>query len=935
MKQLGKVLTIIALALLGMGSHIAAAQESVLWNFAGNPTDGWGSSANLISDTAGNLYGTTQNGGPSDNGTVFELSPAAGGTWTEKVLYSFLGGNVQDGQTPEGSLVLDKSGNLYGTTFAGGTNNSGSVFELSAGTGGAWTEKLLYSFSVSSETSQTGPAQPEANLIFDAEGNLYGTSSTGGTDGNGTVFELSPGTGGAWTEKILYSFTGNDIAGDYDGFDPLGGLIFDAQGNLYGTTYGGGPKGFGTAFELSPGTGGAWTEKQLWGFGAAGDGTGPACALIFDAQGNLYGTAEQGGASGNNTGAVFELSPGTGGVWTEKLLWSFAGKTTDGAQPYDALIFDAQGNLYGTTAFGGTNYNTGTGDYGGTAFELTPASGVWTETLLHNFGATSTKDGSYAIGGLLADTAGNLYGTTYAAGLDSNNGIVYEIAAAGLPAFSPIAGTYADAQNVAITSATSDATIYYTTNGTTPTTSSTKYTGPIAVSESETIEAFAVAAGYPNSAVASAAYVIEAPAATPEFSPVAGTYTSTQSVTISDNTTGATIYYTTNGTTPTASSTKYTSAISVSSTETIEAIAVATGYLNSSVASAAYTINLPAAAAPTFSPAVGTYTTIQSVTLTDATAGATIYYTTNGTTPTTSSTKYTSAISVSSTETIEAIAVATGYTNSSVASGTYTINLAAAATPVFSPAAGTYTSTQSVAITDATTGAVIYYTTNGTTPTASSTQYSGAISVSATETIEAVAVATGYSNSAVASAAYAIQVATPSYTLSASPSTLTIETGSTGSTVITLTPTGGFTGTVNFACGTLPSDVTCSFAPASLTVASAAAQTTTLTIGTTGTSTASLGRGPRGTYTPEIFVAMILLPLGLTRRMLRARKAGSPWLICLLLLATTSLGMVGMAGCGGKSSSSSNSTPPGTYSIPINVTSGGTSVPLNLSITVQ
>jgi hypothetical protein len=194
----------------------------------------------------------------------------------------------------------------------------------------------------------------------------------------------------------------------------------------------------------------------------------------------------------------------------------------------------------------------------------------------------------------------------------------------------------------------------------------------IAVSATETLKAIAVKTGFANSAVASATFTIEKPAATPVFSPVAGTYSSAQSVKITDTTAGATIYYTVNGTTPTTSSTKYTAAITVSATETIKAIAVATGLTESAVASATFAIEKPAAT-PVFSPAAGTYSTIQTVKITDTTAGATIYYTVNGTTPTTSSTKYTAAITVSATETIEAIAVATGLADSAVASATFTI----------------------------------------------------------------------------------------------------------------------------------------------------------------------------------------------------------------------------------------------------------------------
>ena len=342
---------------------------------------------------------------------------------------------------------------------------------------------------------------------------------------------------------------------------------------------------------------------------------------------------------------------------------------------------------------------------------------------------------------------------------------------APLPVFAPAAGTYTSAQSVTITDAASGATIYYTTNGTTPTTASTKYTGAIPVSADETLMAIATAANYGQSPVATAAYTINA--ASPVIAPAAGNYATAQSVTITDTTTGATIYYTTNGTTPTTASTKYTGAITVSADETIEAIATAAGYGQSAVTTAVYTIE---AAAPAISPKGGNYATQQSVTITDATTGATIYYTTNGTTPTTASTKYTGAITVASNETLEAIATAPNHSQSAVSTATYTIDQAA--TPHFSPAAGTYASAQTVTITDGTTGATIYYKTNGTTPTTSSTVYTGPITVSSNETIKAIATATGYTQSAVATAKYSIEAAEP-----AASQVITISEATSGATV--------------------------------------------------------------------------------------------------------------------------------------------------------
>lgn len=341
------------------------------------------------------------------------------------------------------------------------------------------------------------------------------------------------------------------------------------------------------------------------------------------------------------------------------------------------------------------------------------------------------------------------------------------LAAAATPTFSVATGTYTSAQTVTLADATTGAKIYYTIDGTTPTTSSTLYSAAISISATTTVKAIATASGYTTSAVASATYTINlAAAGTPTFSVTAGTYTSAQTVALADETSGAKIYYTIDGTTPTTSSTAYSAAISVATTTTIKAIATASGYTTSAVASATYTINIPTVATPTFTPAAGTYTTVQSVSIADTTSGAKIYYTTDGTTPTASSTLYASAISISATTTVKAIATASGDTTSAVASATYTINLAAAATPTFSVAAGTYASAQTVAIADATSGAKIYYTTDGTAPTASSTLYTAAISVSATTTIRAIATASGYSTSAIATALYTIGTGTAAPTIS-------------------------------------------------------------------------------------------------------------------------------------------------------------------------
>jgi hypothetical protein len=498
------------------------------------------------------------------------------------------------------------------------------------------------------------------------------------------------------------------------------------------------------------------------------------------------------------------------------------------------------------------------------------------------------------------------------------------------PIFSPAGGTYTSAQSVTISDATSGATIYYTNDGTTPTTSSAAYTGPIAVSSTETLEAFAVITGG-TSTVVSASYTINLlpVVATPTFSPAGGTYTSAQSVTISDATSGATIYYTTNGTTPTASSAAYTGPITVSSTETLKAIAAATGYDDSAVASAAYNVTPPTrASTPTFSPPAGTYTSAQSVTISDATSGATIYYTTDGTTPGTSSAVYTGPITVSSMETLEAIGVATGDTDSAVASAVYTISssLPSVATPTFSPAAGTYTSAQSVTISDATAGATIYFTTNGITPGTSSTRYTVPIAVSATETLEAIAIAAGDTNSAVASAAYTIATL-PNFTLGASPASLTVDSGDQGAVTLSVTPVNGFDSAVSFACSGLPAGATCSFAPATVTPAGAAA-TTQLTI-SAGAQSSALQTGYRP-FLPFTALAVTVCFFGW-----RKRRSWHHWL--LLVVACTGLGL--LSGCGGSSGGGGTSpTPPPTSTtstVTVTATCGALQGTATITLTVN
>ena len=338
--------------------------------------------------------------------------------WNEKVLLNF---NGVDGQGPQAGPIFDAGGNLYGTSSAGGAYGYGTVFELSPVQGGGWTQTILYSFKYG-----TDGAYPGTGLTFDAAGNLYGTTGLGGTYNWGTVFELSPNSGGGWKYTLVYSFSN-----DPDAAGPGSSLVMGADGNLYGTGIGGIyctqiEGGCGTVFELSLTEGGGWTDKVLHSFGNGSDGRFPSSGLglIFDAAGNLYGTTSWGGTNFcdvlpyESCGTVFELSPTAGGSWTETVLYNFVQNGTDGYIPNSGLISDAAGNLYGTTEEGGSSDN-------GTVYELSPnGHGGWTEKILYSFDGA---DGSAPFeAGVIFDEAGNLYGTTNYGGT-GGHGTVFKL----------------------------------------------------------------------------------------------------------------------------------------------------------------------------------------------------------------------------------------------------------------------------------------------------------------------------------------------------------------------------------------------------------------------------------------------------------------------------------------------------------------------------
>lgn len=414
-RVLRNILTpIFCLALLVV---VAQAQTfTVLHNFSSG-ANGSNPFAGLTINAAGNLlYGTTgaggtgtcSNDGLSGCGTILKLQ-LRNGSWTFDPLYSFQGGS--DGEFPVRPMTIGPNGTLYGATLGGGQGtctydgDSGCGIVFNSGPMPTppitplqkWNEKVLYRF-----TGEGDGGVAFSTVIFDAAGNMYGTTVYGGTNGLGTVFKLTPSGGGNYTESVLYSF-----AGGSDAANPLDGVIFDTAGNLYGTTAVGGgsatcTNGCGTVFELSP-SGSGWTEKVLYKFQGPTDGENPNAGVVMDTPGNLYGNTWQGGPGGGGT--VWELSP-SGSNYTFTLLYS----VPVSGFAVGRVARDSHGNLYEALQNGGANND-------GQIFELTPSNGNWMFNDLHDF--TGGSDGSNPIGGVVLDSSGNIYGTSLFGGANT------------------------------------------------------------------------------------------------------------------------------------------------------------------------------------------------------------------------------------------------------------------------------------------------------------------------------------------------------------------------------------------------------------------------------------------------------------------------------------------------------------------------------------
>jgi uncharacterized repeat protein (TIGR03803 family) len=405
------------------GFQPAAAQTySVLYNFTGS-ADGGHPLAGLTRNSNGTLYGAAFDYGSYGLGAVYELAPT-GSLWTYSVLYAFRGSDFSDGAAPASRPVIGPDGHLYGATLIGGLgqgciawyNGCGTVYSLTNNSG-AWSESVLFQFGTSN-----GAYPGYGDVVFDQAGNLYDTSPTSGSTADGAAFKLTPTS--TWSETILHNFHGTP-----DGALPLNGPLLDRAGNIYGTTSAGGANGNGAVYELSASQIG-WKRITLYDFRNGSDGGAPASNLVMDRWGNLYGATQTGGVYGG--GAIFKLTRNPAGTWLFTTIYQFPApvmapppvlraNTRCSGQPFvgsnRTLAIDTFGNLYGTTS-------ADTFNQWGSVFKLRPVGTTWSYSTLHNFNGTT--DGGIPWGRLAVDNDGNVYGTAVLQGT-YNCGVVFKI----------------------------------------------------------------------------------------------------------------------------------------------------------------------------------------------------------------------------------------------------------------------------------------------------------------------------------------------------------------------------------------------------------------------------------------------------------------------------------------------------------------------------
>jgi uncharacterized repeat protein (TIGR03803 family) len=403
LNSVSKLLTIFA-AVVSLACGAWAAPPSIIYNFAGD-SDGEYVDSDLVIDGAGNLYGTSVQGGRFGSGTIFRVTPTANGS-THTVLYSFTGG--ADGGEPYKGVTLDGAGNLYGTAVTGGGGSCeggcGVAYKLT-NSGGVWTQTVIHTFAGGDDGSGPG-----SGLTVGWHGTIYGVTPTGGANGLGVVYKLQPMPDGTYKLTVLHAFTGG-----VDGEGGSAGRLLLHDGSLYGVTTAGGANGKGVAFKITP-TQGVWQFTTIYAFKGQPDAGFPYSTLTMDSQGRLYGTTYYDGA--HNLGSVYQLTLRHDGTWREQVLYSFKGGT-DGSGSIGNVVIDKAGAIYGTTSAGGASCNCGV------IFKVAHLfDGGWKETVRYRF--KGAPDGAFAYNGMVGDTAGNFYGTTVHGGT-TDDGVIYKL----------------------------------------------------------------------------------------------------------------------------------------------------------------------------------------------------------------------------------------------------------------------------------------------------------------------------------------------------------------------------------------------------------------------------------------------------------------------------------------------------------------------------